>query len=116
MVKTFREKFSLQKRSEEASRIKTKYPDRIPVIVEKATGTDIQDIDKQKFLVPNDLTVGQFMYVIRKRLKLEPEKAVFLFVNNSLPSTTHMMSQIYNQHKDVDGFVYFLFSGENCFG
>jgi hypothetical protein len=37
--------------------------------------------------VPADLTVGQFVYVIRKRIKLSPEKAIFVFVKNVLPPT-----------------------------
>jgi len=40
-----------------------------------------------RFLVPADLTVGQFVYVIRKRIKLSPEKAIFIFVKNVLPPT-----------------------------
>jgi GABA(A) receptor-associated protein len=31
--------------------------------------------------------VGQFVYVIRKRIKLSPEKAIFIFVKNVLPPT-----------------------------
>jgi hypothetical protein len=31
--------------------------------------------------VPQDLTVGQFVYVIRKRIKLPAEKAIFIFVD-----------------------------------
>jgi GABA(A) receptor-associated protein len=86
------------------------------VICEKAPKSDIPDIDKKKYLVPNDLTVGQFVYVVRKRIKLEPEKAIFIFVNNSLPSTASLMSQIYDEHKDEDGFLYVTYSGENTFG
>ena len=36
--------------------MREKYQDRIPVIVEKASGGDIPDIDKKKYLVPTDLT------------------------------------------------------------
>merc|ERR1712228_797786 len=104
------------KREFEAERIRKKYPDRIPVICEKAEGSDIPDIDKKKYLVPSDLTVGQFVYVIRKRIKLAPEKAIFIFVNNTLPSTAALMSQIYKDHKDDDGFLYVTYSGENTFG
>ena len=75
------------KRMAEAKRIRSKYSDRIPVICERANKTDIPDIDKKKYLVPSDLTVGQFVYVIRKRIELPPEKAIFLFVNNILPPT-----------------------------
>lgn len=38
-----------------------------------------------RYLVPSDLTVGQFVYVIRKRIKLSPERAIFIFVRNILP-------------------------------
>lgn len=42
---------------------------------------------KCRYLVPADLTVGQFVYVIRKRIKLSAEKAIFIFVDNVLPPT-----------------------------
>ncbi len=41
----------------------------------------------RRYLVPADLTVGQFVYVIRKRIKVSPEKAIFMFVKNVLPPT-----------------------------
>ncbi|KAJ6729903.1 MICROTUBULE-ASSOCIATED PROTEINS 1A/1B LIGHT CHAIN 3-RELATED, partial [Salix viminalis] len=80
------------KRRAEAARIREKYPDRIPVIVEKAERSDIPNIDKKKYLVPADLTVGQFVYVIRKRIKLSAEKAIFIFVDNVLPPTGNNLS------------------------
>lgn len=55
--------------------------------------------------MPADLTVGQFVYVIRKRIKLSPEKAIFIFVDEVLPPTAALMSSIYEEHKDEDGFV-----------
>lgn len=113
---TFKGEHPLEKRKAEAGRIKEKYPDRIPVIVEKAEKSDIPDIDKKKYLVPSDLTVGQFVYVIRKRIKLSPEKAIFIFVKNVLPPTAALMSSIYDDHKDEDGFLYIQYSGENTFG
>ena len=77
--------FRTEKRKSEAERIRAKYPDRVPVICEKADRSDIPDIDKKKYLVPADLTVGQFHYVIRKRIQLAPEKALFLFCSNTIP-------------------------------
>ncbi|OEL34553.1 Autophagy-related protein 8A, partial [Dichanthelium oligosanthes] len=104
------------KRQSESSRIREKYPDRIPVIVEKAGKTDVPEIDKKKYLVPADLTVGQFIYVVRKRIKLSPEKAIFVFVKNTLPPNASLMSAIYEENKDEDGFLYMTYSGENTFG
>jgi len=112
----FKEEHSLENRCQESSKIRSKYPDRIPVIVEKAARSSIQDIDKRKFLVPADLTVAQFMYIIRKRIQLPPEKAMFLFVNRVLPATSATIGTIYEEHKDEDGFLYIAYSGENTFG
>lgn len=113
----FKKKFDVNSRSTESRRILEKYPERIPIIVERNTNSiNVPQIDKQKYLVPNDLTVGQFLYIIRKRLQLKPEQAIFAFVNNSLPSTSSLVSEIYEQHKDEDGFLYFIYSGENTFG
>ena len=41
-----------EKRKSEVKRIRAKYPDRVPVIREKADRSDIPDIDKKKYLVP----------------------------------------------------------------
>ncbi|KAG8466324.1 hypothetical protein KFE25_002080 [Diacronema lutheri] len=113
---SFKQEHAFEKRKAEAERIRLKYPDRIPVICERAEKTDIPDIDKKKYLVPADLTVGQFVYVIRKRIKLSPEKAIFIFVGNVLPPTAAMMSSVYEANKDEDGFLYITYSGENTFG
>merc|ERR1711970_635192 len=116
-MKRFKEEHPFEKRVEEADKIRKKHPDRIPVICEKAEGSDIPEIDHKKYLVPQELTVGQFVYVVRKRLRLPPEKAIFIFVDGHLPSTgAALMSQMYKDYKDQDGFLYITYSGENTFG
>ncbi|KAF8047861.1 hypothetical protein N665_2798s0001 [Sinapis alba] len=100
----------LERRQIEASRI------RVPVIVEKAERSDVPNIDKKKYLVPADLTVGEFVYVVRKRIKLSAEKAIFVFVKNTLPPTAAMKSAVYDENKDEDEFLYMTYSGENTFG
>ena len=112
----FKLKHSFENRCKESNNIVTKYPERIPVIVEKQEASDVVDLDKNKYLVPWDLTVGQFVYVIRKRMKLPPEKAIFIFVNNQIPMQCMRMSNIYEEEKDNDGFLYIKYAGENTFG
>ena len=114
----FKNEFSFSKRSLEAKRIISKYSDRIPIICEKAknAGPDCPYIDKKKYLVPIDLTVGQFVYVIRKRLNLHAEKALFLFINNEVPTNSDLVANIYNNYKDEDGFLYITYALENTFG
>ena len=93
-----------------------KYPTRIPVLVSKTKRSKIQDIDKKKYLVPSTQTLGQFVYIIRKRISLEQHKALFVFVNNILPPISMLMSEMYEKYKDEDGFLYISYSGENAFG
>jgi GABA(A) receptor-associated protein len=42
--------------------------------VEKAPKSDAPDIDKKKYLVPAEISVGKFVYEIRKHMKLNPEQ------------------------------------------
>jgi GABA(A) receptor-associated protein len=114
----FKKKFTLSQRTLESARILSKYPDRVPIIVEKVITSDLPDIDKNKYLVPKDLTAIQFIYVIRKRISLTPEKAMFLFVGdkNTLLTSSDLMSNVYEDYMNQDGFLYFQYSGENSFG
>mmetsp|Transcript_27541 Transcript_27541/g.61520 ORF Transcript_27541/g.61520 Transcript_27541/m.61520 type:complete len:128 (-) Transcript_27541:228-611(-) len=113
---SFKAEHPLEKRKLEAERIRSKYPERVPVICEKDPRSDIPDIDKKKYLVPADLTVSQFTFVIRKRIKLPPESAMFLFIKDTLPQKAALMSTVYEEEKDEDGFLYITYSGENTFG
>ncbi|CAF5094311.1 unnamed protein product [Rotaria magnacalcarata] len=71
-----------ENRRAEGERIRREYPDRCAVVVERAPNSRIPDLPSKKYLVPNDLTVGQFYFLIRKRIQLRPEDALFFFVNN----------------------------------
>jgi len=104
------------KRIIESTKIMKKYSNRIPVVVEKDPRSKLNDIDKNKFLVPNDMTLAQFIYIIRKRIKLSSEQALFLFINNQLSTNHCTMNEIYQTHKDNDGFIYILYTSENSFG
>ena len=112
----YREKTNFAERLAESTRIKEKFPGRVPVIVERSARSDVPAIDKIKYLVPGDLSVGQFIFVIRKRLSLTSEKALFVYVDNMLPTTTTLMRELYASNKSSDGFLYVIYTGENTFG
>lgn len=113
----FKSRIPFHKRLEEAQIIKQKYPERIPIICERASkNADVPLIQKHKFLAPANMTIGQFIYVIRKNLSLTPEKALFLFVGNTLPTTQTLMRELYGDFADDDGFLYIKYSGESVFG
>ena len=64
----FKDNHCLEDRISESSKIMNKYPSRIPIIVEKSDKCMFDDIDKFKYLVPKDLKMNQFVYIIRKRI------------------------------------------------
>jgi len=112
----FKKSFSFEKRRNESTRILLKYPNRIPIICERSRDSNIAKIDRNKYLVPSNLNIGQFLYIIRKRIKLSPESSLFIFINNSLPSTSKLIKNLYENEKDDDGFMYILYKEESTFG
>jgi len=118
MTTPFRQRFPYLERKKEAARIREKFPDRVPVIVERSrtTASIIPLIDKEKFLVPGDLTISQFIFIIRRRLNLDSETALFVYIGNTLPTTGTLMRELYTNYADTDGFLYISYCGENTFG
>ena len=112
----YKKKHTYDARTSESRRITSKYPDRLPIICEVHHKSDLV-LDKHKYLVPHDLTIGQFIYVLRRRIKLPPEKAIYLFTGrNQMPPTSMLLSKIYAESKDEDGFLYFMINSESTFG
>ena len=109
---------SLKQRQTDSQRIMQKYPERICIYIEKAKlCKNIQDLDNHKYLIPNTITVAQFIYVIRSKITIPNDQALFFYVNNStLISGDTAMIEINNKHKNEDGFLYINYSGESCFG
>lgn len=88
----------VESRIAESNRIKEKYPDRIPVICEKAPKSGLPSIgNKKKFLVPADVTIASFIYVVRKRMTLDADQALFMFVRQLFAAqsgtVTHALTQ-----------------------
>ena len=116
-MNNYKDNHSFEERKTEAQRIRCKYPNRIPVIVNRGKDCKLDDIDKKKYLVPTDITLGQFIFIIRKKIKLSAEEGLYLFINNDVlgtPST--VMSEVYNNYKDEDDFLYITYHSENTFG
>ena len=47
----FKQEHNIEQRKAESDRIKNKYPDRLPVIVEKSDKSTVQEIDKKKVFI-----------------------------------------------------------------
>jgi GABA(A) receptor-associated protein len=130
---SFMQSTPMEKRKADAQRLQTKYPTRVAVVVGANSNTAPQ-IKTHKFLVPKDLTYGQFMYTIRMRLQkdtqtktaLQPEEGFLLFVvrldehdgtliHQSIPSMNETIGRLHHVHS-VDGYLYIQYAIENTFG
>ena len=118
MTNKFKKSHSLEERKEESKKIMAKYDDRIPIVIFKDEKCkNLQDINKNKFLAPTDLTLAQFLCVIRKRIELDEAQALFIFVDDStLAVSSQTIGTLYQNHKDEDGFLYMIYCSENVFG
>lgn len=115
-VPRFREKHTLEERLSESNRIGLRHPFKVPVIIEPHRN-EPSLLDKFKYLVPQEFTMGQFQVILRKRTKLDPKQALFVFVDGELMvPMTILMEVLYLERKDPDGFLYITYSQENTFG
>lgn len=111
----FRSKFSFDERVKKFSDIKRKYPSKLPLIVE-ARKESLLNLEQNKYLLEPDMTIGNFVYILSRRLKLKPEEALFIFINNKIYPTETYVSTLYKTEKDEDGFMYCTISTEDTFG
>ncbi len=113
----FRKNNSVDKRLNETNYIHLKYPNHIPIIV--STSNDIF-MDKHKFVVPSNLSITEFMYIIRKRIypSLREGEALFCFIGeeNTIPKYSSTIKEYYEQFKYKDNYLLFTVHKENTFG
>ena len=104
------------KRLHEAENKLRECPDRVPVILEPAENASIK-LEQRKFLVPTSVTISQFMHIVRKRMKINPDQAIYLYTDdNTLPIMTQLMSQLYHNYAAHDRFLYLVYGNESTFG
>lgn len=109
----------LQQRIFETNKIREKYPQKYPIIVQRSPkDTLLHDLDNHKFLVPYDMVLTDFTNIIRRKLvEVNESQSVFFYVGcGKLMKLNDTISQIYDVHHDEDGYLYIYYQGENTFG
>lgn len=118
-------------RQAECKRVLTNRPQYVPVIVEPALKeSSLPILEKRKFLVPHDLTMGQFNMIVHNKLRAEAVRTqakeqqnaakgpIFLFVGEShaLVPVFSILSIVYSENKSKDGFLYIVYAHQDNFG
>lgn len=112
----YKVKMSFEDRLKESQGIREKHPTRLPIIVQRDAKGDLEPFTKKKFLVPADLSAGQFFYIIRKKNQLKDTEALFFYVNGYLLQPSKIIGEIYEKDKDADGYLYIYVAKEKVFG
>lgn len=115
----YKDKYSFEQRSKEATRIINHYEDRVPIIVQKRSSYFWGDKDTifKKYLAPRELTLGEFYHRIREKINLKPEHALYFLVNDyQMPAYSSTIGQIYKEFAEHDKFLYISFTDEARFG
>uniref|UniRef100_A0A3Q3EDW9 Microtubule-associated protein 1 light chain 3 gamma, like n=1 Tax=Labrus bergylta TaxID=56723 RepID=A0A3Q3EDW9_9LABR len=108
----------LETRKDEVCSIRSKFPNKLPVIVERYIREKaLPLLDKTKFLVPFELTLGQFLCLLRNKIALDSTQALFLLVaEKSMSCMSSSMGEVYSHHSDTDGFLYITYASQDMFG
>ena len=108
---------TLEERIHYSTTLKNKYTDRIPVIIEKDIRCrDSIEISKNKYLFPRTMNISEIITIIRKNIKMDSSKAIFIFVDGCLVPMNNSIESIYNSHANEDGFLYVTYTYESTFG
>ena len=127
-MSSYKNSVSFNVRREATKNILNKYPDKCPIYLtfdnklklKQRAGTNFN-----KYIINNNLTMGQYMAVLKKRVEMGDKMGLTLFINiykndkltnTILPTLTMSVEQAYNDYKDEDGFLYMTFVAENTFG
>lgn len=115
----YRESASFEERKKRSNTLLSKYPDKIPVILEKSKKDKyLPRIDKSKLLVAQDMTVATIIQLLKKSIKINENTSIYIMVsnNNTMLSGSQSITTIYQDHKNDDGFLYLEYCTENVFG
>lgn len=98
--------------------MRERFPSKIPVIVERyAKEKNLPLLNKTKFLVPSELTMSQFVAIVRNRLQISSRQSFYLLIDNSsMANLSKSLCDVYAECGDEDGFLYVTYASQEMFG
>ena len=88
---------------------------KIPLILEKEESSNLPEIEINNYVLPKNITVGEFMVYLRKKCFNLNKENMFIFISKSnyVPKLEEKMSDLYEKFKDNDGFIYCKYTTKN---
>ncbi len=100
-----------------------KYPNRVPIVISsRSINLKENNTNNTNFIVPSNITIAEFLIILRKRIKIYNEEAIFMFVIDNItkkdimvPSSSTIDS-LYSQYKDENLILNLYVEKESVFG
>lgn len=113
----FQMMYTFGERKMESERLRHKFPEHIPLIIEPSDTHRTSKLEKPRQLFKECVEISQIIISIRRQIKLNEKEALFLFVaNRVVPALNKTIGELYNEHADKDGFLYITYSVEHTYG
>mmetsp|Transcript_12655 Transcript_12655/g.18447 ORF Transcript_12655/g.18447 Transcript_12655/m.18447 type:complete len:117 (-) Transcript_12655:375-725(-) len=107
----------LETRKSQCFQLLKLHPNKIPIILEPSQLKSSFVLGENKFLVPNSYTLQELVFHLRKRLKMRKTDGLFLVIGDRhLTCLNKTIKAIYEEHRNLDGFLYVKYSTEACWG
>lgn len=115
-MESFKDTFSFDERKAEADKIKQHWADKVPIVAEKAKGSNLKSLQKPKVLCPSSFKVYQFLASLRSKLDLSQRDSLFVFFDNQVIHGDRSLNEVYSNRQDADGFLYVTYSEHENLG
>jgi GABA(A) receptor-associated protein len=96
--------------------MKNKYPNKVPIVIQKSKSSKLIDLPKNKYLIDRELPVSQFKYLIQKKLNIGIYQALFIFNEFYIVNSACSVGDVYDKCKSTDEILYLSYCEENAFG
>ena len=103
---------------EYSEKLRKQHSNRIPVLVWNVVSEDLDFTGStRRFMVQSETTLGQLLFILRKRFTLRADEGMFVFVgkNNIMVSNSEIIGILFEKYAD-DGFLRLTLSKESTFG
>ena len=61
--------------------------------------------DRYKFLLAEEMTLGEFVSLFRKKYNLDASESIVSFIKDTIPKMDKTMKDLYTHYKDDDYFL-----------
>jgi GABA(A) receptor-associated protein len=99
----------------------SKHPNRIPIVI---SSKSFKEHKVNRFIVPIDMTINQFMIILRNKTKINPTEAIFIFVKDYkkngkkdiIAPVSETIGSLYDKYKDDKLILNLDYEKEAVFG